>query len=66
MCGGGSNDAGYENPTGLNSGCLPSVQPDAEQKQMNCYLNARKTHTCCMVCGSRDNNPDSVSLMFSE
>lgn len=33
---------------------------------MNCYLDARKAHTCCMVCSSRDNNPDTVNLMFSE
>ncbi|ELR8688779.1 PaaI family thioesterase [Salmonella enterica] len=33
---------------------------------MNCYLNARKNHICCMVCGTRDNNPDTVNLMFSE
>jgi uncharacterized protein (TIGR00369 family) len=33
---------------------------------MNCYLDARNAHNCCMVCGSLDNNPDTVNLMFSE
>lgn len=33
---------------------------------MSTYLNARKHHTHCMVCGSRDNNPDSLELLFSQ
>lgn len=65
MCGGGSNDAGGA-PQLTEFRMPPVEQPDAEQKQMNCYLDARKAHTCCMVCSSRDNNPDTVNLMFSE
>jgi acyl-coenzyme A thioesterase PaaI-like protein len=30
------------------------------------YLNARLSHDQCMVCGSRENNPDSPELVFSQ
>ncbi|SPX81822.1 PaaI family thioesterase (plasmid) [Morganella morganii] len=30
------------------------------------YLNAKLSHDQCMVCGSRENNPDSPELVFSQ
>ena len=33
---------------------------------MTPYLNAKPSHAHCMVCGSRDNNPDSLELAFSQ
>lgn len=32
---------------------------------MNSYHNARQSHAHCMVCGCRENNPDSLELVFS-
>lgn len=33
---------------------------------MTPYLNAKQSHAHCMVCGSRDNNQDSLELEFSQ
>jgi uncharacterized protein (TIGR00369 family) len=33
---------------------------------MNSYHNARQSHAHCMVCGSSENNPDSLELVFSQ
>ncbi len=33
---------------------------------MNSYHNARQSHAHCMVCGSSENNPDSLELFFSQ
>lgn len=33
---------------------------------MNSYHNARQSHAHCMVCGSRENNPDALELLFSQ
>lgn len=30
------------------------------------YLNAKLSHDQCMACGSRENNPDSLELFFSQ
>ncbi|EOI6441436.1 TPA: PaaI family thioesterase [Yersinia enterocolitica] len=33
---------------------------------MNRYLNAKKSHECCMVCGSSENTPNALELIFSQ
>lgn len=33
---------------------------------MNSYHHARESHDQCLVCGSRENNPDSLELVFSQ
>ena len=41
-------------------------RPAAKKEWMTPYLNAKPSHDHCMVCGSRDNNPDSLELAFSQ
>lgn len=32
---------------------------------MNSYQSAQQSHAHCMICGSHENNPDSLKLVFS-
>ena len=41
-------------------------RPAAKKEWMTPYLIAKPCHAQCMVCGSRDNNPDSLELAFSQ